>query len=615
MEVASCELGHARESVQLGAGNLLLDSTSEQGRRNAEVRAAGYGDAGRLSFGRRAVDGALAGDDQVAAERGRVEADEVEHEARPVDELAAEGGERRTETAGSARARQLGVRREGCVLSEATLELVDVFGGCALLRSEGTRRTAVAEQRVAHVARRPRRDRELADDFAQARAAVDCGAPAEADEELSGPGFERGRDQLAKPSARRTQRVELVGREEGKADRLRGFDDGGAVAEHQPAGAPWPAERVGHRCFVPRAAEDALEHLGRSFAAVRDRQLDHRRAHLAGSPGESARGVDGAEDALEARGCGDDVHGAVRGTLGLPRDERTVVRRDSRGVVVEQLDLLHLGHAKVLGAWLIEGDEPAVVDPGPASCVAELRAGLARHGLDVRDLRHVLLTHIHLDHAGVTGTLVRENPSLRVHVSEIGAPHVVDPSRLERSARRLYGDRFDELWGELAPVPQENVDVLGGRVLDFDVLAGQGHASHHVVFARGDGAVFTGDAAGVRVVPAQYVAPVSPPPDVDLEAWELTIRGIAARRPERLLLAHFGAVEDVEAHLAALRRNLAAWAQRVRDGMSVEEFEVAAEHELEDGADPGTAGAYRGAAPFWQSWQGLRRYWDKQLAE
>jgi glyoxylase-like metal-dependent hydrolase (beta-lactamase superfamily II) len=282
--------------------------------------------------------------------------------------------------------------------------------------------------------------------------------------------------------------------------------------------------------------------------------------------------------------------------------------------MAEQLDLLHLGHAKVLGAWLIEGDEPALVDPGPASCLEQLRAGLARHGLEVRDLRHVLLTHIHLDHAGATGTLVRENPTLRVHVGEVGAPHVVDPSRLERSARRLYGERFDDLWGELAPVPHENLDVVGSRLLDFDVLPGQGHASHHLVFARDDGSIYTGDAAGVRVVPASYVAPVSPPPDVDLEAWESTLRGIEERRPERLCLGHFGVVDDVEEHLASMRHNLATWAERVRGGMSVEEFEVAAEHELEDGSDPATAASYRGAAPFWQSWQGLRRYWDKRDA-
>ena len=278
----------------------------------------------------------------------------------------------------------------------------------------------------------------------------------------------------------------------------------------------------------------------------------------------------------------------------------------------EQLDLHHMGRAKVLGAWLIEGDEPALVDPGPSSCLERLVSALAQRGLEIRDLRHLLLTHIHLDHAGATGSLVRENPQLRVHVSEVGAPHLVDPSRLESSARRLYGDAFDPLWGDLAPVPQENVEVLGGRVLDFDVLPARGHASHHVAFAHDDGSVFTGDAAGVRIVPATYIAPVSPPPDVDVEAWEETLDRIEQRSPRRLCLAHFGAVDDVGDHLERMRGALRTWARRVHDGMSVEEFEVAAEHDLEDGSDPGTADSYRGAAPFWQSWQGMRRYWDKR---
>jgi glyoxylase-like metal-dependent hydrolase (beta-lactamase superfamily II) len=283
--------------------------------------------------------------------------------------------------------------------------------------------------------------------------------------------------------------------------------------------------------------------------------------------------------------------------------------------VTEQLDLLHLGHPKVLGTWLVEGDEPLLVDCGPASCLGELHAALERRGLGVRDLRHLLLTHIHLDHAGAAGSLVRENPLLRVHVSEAGAPHVVDPSRLERSARRLYGETFDPLWGELAPVPQENVDVLGERVLGFDVLPGRGHASHHVVFASDAGDVFTGDAAGVRIEPATYIAPVAPPPDVDLEAWEETLRRIEERAPARLRLGHYGTVEETGAHLERMRQNLATWAQRVRDGLTVEEFELAGEHDLEDESDPGTAESYRRAAPFWHSWQGLRRYWDTRASE
>jgi glyoxylase-like metal-dependent hydrolase (beta-lactamase superfamily II) len=283
--------------------------------------------------------------------------------------------------------------------------------------------------------------------------------------------------------------------------------------------------------------------------------------------------------------------------------------------VAECIDLFHLGHAKVLSTWLVPGAEggPAIIDCGPASCVDALLEGLRLHGLELRDVRHLLLTHIHLDHAGAAGTLVQRHPGLRVHVSEIGAPHVVDPSRLERSARRLYGDTFDPLWGELAPVPGENVEVVRDAAAGLGAFPAPGHASHHVAYMdNNDGTCFTGDAAGVRIVPATYVAPVSPPPDIDVEAWEQTLARIEERDPQRLCLAHFGAFDDVAEHLAAVRRNLHTWAERVRNGATVEEFEVAAEHELEDGADPGTAESYRRASTFWQSWQGLRRYWDKK---
>src|SRR5215218_1658879 len=170
----------------------------------------------------------------------------------------------------------------------------------------------------------------------------------------------------------------------------------------------------------------------------------------------------------------------------------------------EPLDLRHLGHERVIGCYLLETEDGlALQDCGPASCIPELKARLAERGLELRDVRHLLLSHIHLDHAGAAGALVREHPGLQVHVSEIGAPHVVDPSRLERSARRLYGDEFDRLWGELAPAPEANVHAVGDRVLGFDCFPSPGHASHHVCYLRPDGTLYAGDAAGVRIQPSE----------------------------------------------------------------------------------------------------------------
>jgi glyoxylase-like metal-dependent hydrolase (beta-lactamase superfamily II) len=276
------------------------------------------------------------------------------------------------------------------------------------------------------------------------------------------------------------------------------------------------------------------------------------------------------------------------------------------------IDLLHLGRPRVIASHLLEGLEPAIVDCGPTTCVEVLERGLGEHGLALADVRHLVLTHIHLDHAGAAGVLVRRNPGLRVHVSEVGAPHLVDPTRLERSARRLYGDDFDFLWGELAPVPAENVDVIRERVLDLQAWPTPGHASHHVSFLAPDGSCYSGDATGVVIAPATFLAPVAPPPDIDLEAWESSIDSIEERRPRRLCLPHWGVVEDVASHLAELRIRLRAWAERVRAGASEEEFVGAAEAELEAGSDPETAKSYLQAAPLWQSYAGLRRYWEKQ---
>ena len=279
----------------------------------------------------------------------------------------------------------------------------------------------------------------------------------------------------------------------------------------------------------------------------------------------------------------------------------------------EPLDLLHLGRERVIGAYLLDTpDGPALFDCGPTTCVERLKEGLAERGLALTDLRHLLLSHIHLDHAGAAGALVREHPALLVHVSEVGAPHLVDPGRLERSARRLYGDAFDALWGELAPVPAENVRPSGARVLGLESFAAPGHASHHVCYLDRDGTLYAGDAAGVRIQPGRCVLPPTPPPEADVEAWQRTIDEIERRSPERLALVHFGVARDPVRHLAELRLALYDWAEFVQGGATEEEFIAYARAELADAGED--LRAYDVAMPFWQSYRGLKR-WAEQPAD
>jgi glyoxylase-like metal-dependent hydrolase (beta-lactamase superfamily II) len=273
------------------------------------------------------------------------------------------------------------------------------------------------------------------------------------------------------------------------------------------------------------------------------------------------------------------------------------------------IDLHFGGREHAIGVYVVETDDGlALFDCGPSSTLAALEEGLAGQGLTLSEIRHLLLSHIHLDHAGAAGSLARANPELTVWVSEIGAPHVVDPSRLERSARRLYGDLFDPLWGELAPVPERSVRIATGDVLGWAAFPTPGHASHHVSYLR-EGTLLAGDACGVRMPGASYVLPVSPPPDLDVEAWHATVAEIRRRSPDRLSLIHFGVHEDVDTHLDRLETELDTWADRVGSGMSQDDFVCAAR------ADAGTdADDYDQVAPLWQSWVGLERYWATKRA-
>ncbi len=243
----------------------------------------------------------------------------------------------------------------------------------------------------------------------------------------------------------------------------------------------------------------------------------------------------------------------------------------------ELIDLLHLGRPRVIASYLLAGDEPAIVDCGPSTCVAALEAGLTRRGLTVGDLRHLLLTHIHLDHAGAAGPLLRDYPRLRVGVHPVGAPHLADPNRLIASATRIYGDQMGPLWGEVVPIGPDRIDVLAdGEALE---VAGRrivpwftpGHASHHVAFVdEATGTIFTGDVGGVRIQGTAYVCPPTPPPDIDPAAWAQSVDTIRAAGARRLALTHFGVYEDVDRHLDALMPNLDAMIAAARDELAAD---------------------------------------------
>lgn len=272
---------------------------------------------------------------------------------------------------------------------------------------------------------------------------------------------------------------------------------------------------------------------------------------------------------------------------------------------------------------MLAGDEPALVDPGPASTLETLRAELRRLGVSIHDIADILLTHIHLDHAGATGALVRDNPRVRVWVSERGARHVADPTRLLDSARRLYGDALDSLFGTVEPVPAGNIHALSGgeRVQTAGrtvaVAYVPGHARHHVAFLdEASGTAFVGDTCGVRAQDAPVVLPVTPPPDVDLEAWSASLDRIEAWRAERLFLTHFGAASPSAEHIAQLRERLARWAARVRASLDDAAHDAdraaafAHEVERETTRELGALAAWyiEGAEPA-ASWHGLARYW------
>jgi glyoxylase-like metal-dependent hydrolase (beta-lactamase superfamily II) len=293
------------------------------------------------------------------------------------------------------------------------------------------------------------------------------------------------------------------------------------------------------------------------------------------------------------------------------------------------IDLRFLGRDHAIATAVVQSSGgAALIDPGPTTCLGTLELGLQARGLRMVDVHQILLTHIHLDHAGATGTIVRAHPDVAVFVHERGAAHMADPTKLLASATRLYGGDMDRFWGEVAPVPQHNLVILrggerveaGGRT--FDVAYTPGHASHHVsYFDASTGVAFVGDTAGV-CINGGYVLPPTPPPDVDIDAWRASAEAIDAWSPDTLFLTHFGPVGDARNHMNSLIENLDETAGWVREslmepGTDQEHSRRFAERlraHMTGRMTAEQAAAYRVAAPAEQLWFGLARYWRKKLA-
>jgi glyoxylase-like metal-dependent hydrolase (beta-lactamase superfamily II) len=288
------------------------------------------------------------------------------------------------------------------------------------------------------------------------------------------------------------------------------------------------------------------------------------------------------------------------------------------------IDQEFLGTPNVIASYLVEGPQGLfLIEAGPASTQATLEAKILALGVKLEEIRDVLVTHIHLDHAGGAGYWARRGA--RIHVHPKGAPHLVDPEKLLASASRIYLDRMDELWGLTLPVPQELVvpvseGPFGLAGLDVRAWDTPGHAAHHLAFSIGAD-LFTGDVAGVRLPGSSYVSVPAPPPEFHLETWQSSLAKLIALAPERLHLTHFSGGFPGLAHLRQLSQRLASCVEFVSQNQMLSAPELSAAYQAWDreqaavsGVDEPTYAAYEKANPSFMSAQGIARYLAKYRA-
>jgi glyoxylase-like metal-dependent hydrolase (beta-lactamase superfamily II) len=295
------------------------------------------------------------------------------------------------------------------------------------------------------------------------------------------------------------------------------------------------------------------------------------------------------------------------------------------------LDTVHTGLAGTIGSYLLPTGAGgfALIETGPGSTLAALEQAIREAGFEPEALEDVLVTHIHLDHAGAAGTLARRYGAT-VWVHERGAPHLADPSRLVNSAKRIYGDEMKALWGEMESVPPAHLralkdgETVTGKRVRVRALDTPGHASHHLCYLLADGTLFTGDAAAIKLNGAPTIRPALPPPELDLEQWEASLKRMREVAPSRLLLTHFGEVREVDKHLAAVAEKNRKWAEVILEGMRLGESDEALTRritevglaELEaDGATPEAVAKHRVTSSFEMTVWGVKRYWQTRRPE